>query len=458
MNRALRDDNLDKMRYFGSYIKELRDVFKTDHENQLITPFEGKVWRGITFEDPEQALADYPVGVEFVWSAFTSMTTNQDVAKNFGNLTFEIECCPPAGTFDDDVPEYAPANIKDFSSFPGEDEILFPPNISFRVVRIEHPNDQNGLIVPLVCCKVVGFDTDTGIHKFQPLTEPAPHCPKSASAQPSAESMQGAVSCIRQDPPSAGDSLVFKQLEELRARFAEETSYMRTTCSSLEQRVKDLECSLKGQFQKYSMLDARLQEPSAEKLCERVQALESAQSRYAQRFAGILDMDGATNLVTKFELDKKVIVLENQLRASQRSLEQVVEERVSELRRLTMDAESKAKQSDRSARDSIKEQSRVLEKLIRECMEQQRTLEQKHSLSGQNLQSSMSAYSIHLQRIEDRIQEASRVFEDRVRQMQANSQHEINDGIRRAVESLKVFQSKNPAWQNQLLLPGYIGS
>ena len=73
-------------------------------------------------------------------------------------------------------------------------------------------------------------------------------------------------------------------------------------------------------------------------------------------------------------------------------------------------------------------------------MEQQRTLEQKHSLSGQNLQSSMSACSIHLQRIEDRIQETSRVFEDRVRQMQANSQHEINDGIRRAVESLKVFQ------------------
>jgi len=166
MNAALRDDNLEQMKYFGSYIQELREVFKTDHVDQIIEPFVGTVWRGITFPDPEQAVKDFQPKKEFVWPAFTSMTTDKSVAMNFGNLVFQIKCCPPEGTFEDDKPEYAPAPIQEFSAFQGEAEILFPPNVKFRVIDVVRPTEENGLPSTMVRCKTVGFDTDEGIDQF----------------------------------------------------------------------------------------------------------------------------------------------------------------------------------------------------------------------------------------------------------------------------------------------------
>lgn len=166
MNAALRNDNLEQLTYFGSYIQELREVFKTDHVDQLIKPFVGTVWRGITFPDPEQAVKDFQPKKEFVWPAFTSMTTDKNVAMGFGNLVFQIKCCPPEGTFEDDIPEFAPAPIQEFSAFQGEEEILFPPNVKFRVLSVQKPTEENGLGCTVVKCKTVGFDTDEGIDQF----------------------------------------------------------------------------------------------------------------------------------------------------------------------------------------------------------------------------------------------------------------------------------------------------
>eukprot|EP00416_Gambierdiscus_australes_P025492 CAMPEP_0171065012 /NCGR_PEP_ID=MMETSP0766_2-20121228/6609_1 /TAXON_ID=439317 /ORGANISM="Gambierdiscus australes, Strain CAWD 149" /LENGTH=728 /DNA_ID=CAMNT_0011521083 /DNA_START=74 /DNA_END=2260 /DNA_ORIENTATION=+ len=171
MNQALRDDCLDKMRYFGAYIKELRDVFKTDHEDQIITPFEGTVWRGIKFQDIEAAMKEYVPGSVFVWPAFTSMSTAKSAAMGFGNLVFEIVCCPPPGHYDDEHPEYAPASVQEWSCYPSEQEILFPPNVKFKVQHIVEPNDENGFISPLVVCETVGFDTDGGIVEFSKMKE-----------------------------------------------------------------------------------------------------------------------------------------------------------------------------------------------------------------------------------------------------------------------------------------------
>mmetsp|Transcript_1450 Transcript_1450/g.3304 ORF Transcript_1450/g.3304 Transcript_1450/m.3304 type:complete len:783 (+) Transcript_1450:79-2427(+) len=205
MNSALRGDHFDKMRYFAAYIKELRDVFKTDHENQIITPFEGTVWRGITFPDSEAALKDFAVGSDFVWSAFTSMTTNREVALGFGNIVFEIRCCPPAGTYEDNKPEYAPASVQDYSDFAGEDEILFPPNTKFRVVGIQQPDDKNELLSPLIMCETMGFDTDEGIVGFQgeaasgaaPQTAPR----MASSSRPASPSGRGSPEPLKSSLP-----------------------------------------------------------------------------------------------------------------------------------------------------------------------------------------------------------------------------------------------------------------
>ena len=47
------------------------------------------------------------IGGCFCWGAFTSTTTDQQVAMGFGgNVVFEIGCNPPEGLYDDDEFEY----------------------------------------------------------------------------------------------------------------------------------------------------------------------------------------------------------------------------------------------------------------------------------------------------------------------------------------------------------------
>jgi len=168
MNKALRDDDLNGMRYYSAYIKELRDVFKTDHKDQIIEPFVGKVWRGITFPDADAALKGFPVGGRFVWSAFTSMTTERDVAFNFGNVVFEVSCLPPKEAYDGAVAVYAPASVSAFSDFQQEAEILFPPNIQFEVKEVKMPGgDDPAITRPLLVCETVAFDSDEGLHEFK---------------------------------------------------------------------------------------------------------------------------------------------------------------------------------------------------------------------------------------------------------------------------------------------------
>lgn len=171
MNAALREDDLSKMKIFGAFIKELQEAFLTDQIDQILTPFRGTVWRGITVPDLDKALKDYQPNKDFVWSAFTSTTTQKDVALDFGNIVFEIRCDPPEGFYKDKIYEYAPANIQAFSIFPDEEEILFPPNVKFRVQSVQMPSAQNGLPSPLVICDCTAFDAVDGhLNEFKPKT------------------------------------------------------------------------------------------------------------------------------------------------------------------------------------------------------------------------------------------------------------------------------------------------
>uniref|UniRef100_A0A7S1Q1K2 EF-hand domain-containing protein n=1 Tax=Alexandrium catenella TaxID=2925 RepID=A0A7S1Q1K2_ALECA len=169
MNKCLRDDDLNGLRYYSAYIKELRDVFKTDHKDQIIEPFVGKVWRGIGYPDPEAALKDFAVGETFVWSAFTSMTTERDVAFRFGNIVFEVSCLPPKEAYEGATAVYAPASVSGFSDFAQEAEILFPPNVQFQVKEIKMPGGEGDDAVssPLIICETVAFDSDEGLKEFK---------------------------------------------------------------------------------------------------------------------------------------------------------------------------------------------------------------------------------------------------------------------------------------------------
>jgi len=150
------------MRLFGSYIRELRDVFLTDHEYQIIKPFEGTVWRGISrVPDLERAKQLYKPGKDFLWTAFTSTTTDKSVAMRWGQIVFEILVDPPDGMYDDEVWEFAPADIKEFSAYRNESEVLFPPNVKFRVIEV---GEEQGK--PLVKCIATALDGVGGQVEF----------------------------------------------------------------------------------------------------------------------------------------------------------------------------------------------------------------------------------------------------------------------------------------------------
>jgi len=161
MNRALREDDAEVMGRLAPYIKELRDVFLTDHINQVITPFTGTVWRGVRYDEPDQALEQYERDHDFAWPSFSSTSVDSNIADGFGGggLIFEIRCYPPDGTYEDDTPEFAPASISEWSASGGEQEVLFPPNVKFRVVNVKHPSEENGLEAAVVQCETVDFES-----------------------------------------------------------------------------------------------------------------------------------------------------------------------------------------------------------------------------------------------------------------------------------------------------------
>lgn len=170
MNKALRGDDPVGMAYYGAFIHELRDVFETGVAHRVVTPFLGKVWRGITLPDIEHELeTTYLPDKSFVWPAFTSTSTNPGVANNFGGwgnaVVFEITCNPPVGgSFDDDDCEFAPADIAPLSVFgASEAEVLFPPNVEIRVINVQRPTATNGLSIPIIICETCGYDSIWGL-------------------------------------------------------------------------------------------------------------------------------------------------------------------------------------------------------------------------------------------------------------------------------------------------------
>lgn len=447
MNSSLREDHLFKMQYFGSYIKELRDVFKTDHEDQIITPFEGNIWRGITYPDPVKALEEFTIGTEFVWPAFTSMTTNKDVALSWGNVAFEIECRPPAGTYDDDIPEYAPACISEFSCYPCEAEVLCPPNISFRVLRIDHPNDENQLSHPLVVCKVVGFDTDSGIQQFASRAlSGLPPAAQGAScgAAPRVESPE-----VNLANGQADTEEVLRRLEHFRARLDEETSRFSMSCAGLELRLQAVEGKLKECGEKETSSASRLERHSLETMELRVAALESA-----HRYADGSSADRGGSLVAR--LESKLRDVEKDLHSMQQHAREAggaVDWRSLDIKRLSKDVEDRDERID-SLMKEFSQQLATTDKSVRLSLEKLNASEQRQSLSDQRIRNLLTTHGEHLQELEQRYQEVPKMIAERMGHLHAGTERG-NVGTRKQLVAGKVAaQLNNQVLQNLPWLPG----
>uniref|UniRef100_A0A7S1A395 NAD(P)(+)--arginine ADP-ribosyltransferase n=1 Tax=Noctiluca scintillans TaxID=2966 RepID=A0A7S1A395_NOCSC len=164
VNEALRDDDVGRMRYFAAFIKEFRDVFRVeDKENRIVEPFYGILWRGIRIspEKLKQEVDKYKdsENKQFSFAAFTSMSTEQAKASQFGNLLFQIRCEKPA------VPNPLrrwPASLAQYSAFPEEQEVVVPPLAKFRVLEVEdHKRSFGGLFgekKAIIRAQLVGLD------------------------------------------------------------------------------------------------------------------------------------------------------------------------------------------------------------------------------------------------------------------------------------------------------------
>jgi len=140
LNSCLRNDNADYMKISAGYIHELREVFRTD--KSILEFFHGTAYRRIHVSIPAVFVKNYEKDGEFVWSSFTSTSVNKKATEVFGigskGILYEIMC---SANIDGKKAKYAPADIAQYSDFPQEAEVLFPPHVKFRIVNVKRKGE-----------------------------------------------------------------------------------------------------------------------------------------------------------------------------------------------------------------------------------------------------------------------------------------------------------------------------
>ena len=144
LNKALRAKSRKDVKLWRDYIWLLLHALKL-----LPAAKNGTVYRGMRVA--ADSLGDeYDDGEEFSWCAFSSTATTMSVMNEFvgdkGPRTmFNLELAQPLGR-----------DLREFSLFPSENEILLPPNTQFKVVG--RFSAGNGLTI--LQCKQVGADDE----------------------------------------------------------------------------------------------------------------------------------------------------------------------------------------------------------------------------------------------------------------------------------------------------------
>jgi len=89
----------------------------------------------------EKGLEFYKKGIMFIWSAFTSTTTEFSPDANFGDILFIIHV-------PEDKKQYA-IKLEEISDFPMEKEVLLLPNIGYRIQNVERETNYHNVRVAI---------------------------------------------------------------------------------------------------------------------------------------------------------------------------------------------------------------------------------------------------------------------------------------------------------------------
>ena len=122
LNLALRNQMRNAVRPWRDYVWLLLHALR-----ELPLAAEMLVFRGCKTTPADLGL-ELTKGFDFTWSSFSSTATQQDVMQTFVGQTgprtlMTIKMTEPVGR-----------DVRDFSLYPGENEILYPPNMCFEVV------------------------------------------------------------------------------------------------------------------------------------------------------------------------------------------------------------------------------------------------------------------------------------------------------------------------------------
>jgi hypothetical protein len=122
LNLALRNKVRAAVNLWRDYIWLLLHALR-----KLPPSTEATVFRGCK-KSPADLGIELSKGFEFTWSSFTSTATTQGVMQTF------LGKSDPRTLMTIKMVESSGRDIRDFSLYPGENEILFPPNLCFEVV------------------------------------------------------------------------------------------------------------------------------------------------------------------------------------------------------------------------------------------------------------------------------------------------------------------------------------
>merc|ERR1712232_357335 len=143
VSRAAYTNDAFNVNVVAGYYYELREVFCGGQSTPILQPFHGTAVRSMSASAEQLRVLEetYQSGVEVCWANFTA-AFNVDLLQSplAGNVMFRIKCgvsADPAVAPESVAPEsmkawYFPASVREYSAFPEEEEIIFPPYSPMR--------------------------------------------------------------------------------------------------------------------------------------------------------------------------------------------------------------------------------------------------------------------------------------------------------------------------------------
>lgn len=160
INQALYKNEVEHLRVYGGYIRELKEVFLGGQDNPVVVPYKGDVARGGYFKSDviQGWRKTMDRGQQLCWASFTPTCAADDFSSSGaslpGNVKFNIRCFKLG---DPQSAKSYPAKVSDYSLFKQKDDIIFPPHCAFRFVNISSEEEERNTGIAIVDLETLDF-------------------------------------------------------------------------------------------------------------------------------------------------------------------------------------------------------------------------------------------------------------------------------------------------------------